>query len=190
MTRATYNRSNVPNALRSLLEANTEDNQTDHCKDEAHVTEPKSVLGLGTSSKLLGALVHPEIADSATELLADDKTDHDAEELEAELLRVKAEFGKEKLRNFNSEEYTAESEDDGVGDCGDPDGCVTEKRERLNEFVEAEGRRVDTLEVEVFLLESRDVVADDVAHVECLGTEEEVGDELHAVGLVELVSRL
>jgi len=166
-----------------LLEANAEDDQTDHGKDETHITEPKSVLRLRTTSKLLGALVHPEITDPATELLADDKTDHDTKELQAKFLRVKTELGKEQLRNLDSEEDTAEAEDDGVGDCGDPDRGVAEEEQGLDELDELERRRVDALEVEVLLLEGRHVVADDIAHVESLGSKEEVGDELHTVCL-------
>ena len=126
MTQTTYDRCDVPLALGSLLEANAEDDDTDHGKDETHVAEPKSILRLGTSAKLLSTLVHPEITDPATELLANDKTDHDAEELKAELLRVQAEFRKEQLRNFDSEKHTAEPENDRVGHRGDPDGCVAE----------------------------------------------------------------
>jgi hypothetical protein len=170
-----------------LLKANAEHNDTDHGKDETHVAEPKSVLRLRTASKLLSALVHPEIADPATELLADDKTDHDTEELKAKLLGVETELGKEQLRNLDGEQNTTEAEDDGVGDCGNPDGGITEEREGLDELVETERRGVDALEVEVFLLEGRNVVADDVAHVKSFGTKEEVGDELHTVGL-EIVS--
>jgi hypothetical protein len=107
--------------------------------------------------------------------------------LKAELLGVETELGKEQLRNLNGEQNAAEAEDDGVGDCGDPDGGVAEEREGLDELVEAEWRGVDTLEVQVLLLEGGDVVADDVAHVKSLGTKEEIGDELHTVGL-EIVS--
>ena len=184
MVRAAYNRRDVPLALRGLLKANAEDDQTNHGKDETHVAEPKPVLRLRTTSKLLGALVHPEITDPATELLADDKTDHDTKELKAEFLRVKAELGKEQLRDLDGEEDTAEAEDDGVGDCGDPDGCVTEERQGLDELDEAERRGIDTLEVEVLLLKGGNVVTDDVAHVQSLGAEEEVGDELNTVCLV------
>ena len=188
-TGVSYNRGDVPFALRSLLEANAEDDQTNHGKDETHVAEPKSVLRFRTTSKLLSALVHPEITDPATELLADDKTDHDTKELKAKFLGVKTELGKEQLRDLDGEEDTAEAEDDGVGDCGDPDGCVTEERQGLDELDEAERRGVDTLEVEVLLLEGGNVVADDVAHVQSLGAEEEVGDELHTVclGFISLV---
>ena len=167
-----------------MLEANAEYDQTNHGKYETHVAEPKSVLRLRTTSKLLGALVHPEIADPATELLADDKTDHDTKELKAKFLRVKAELGKEQLRDLDGEENTAEAEDDGVGDCGNPDGGVTEERQGLDELDESERRGVDTLEVEVLLLEGGNVVADDVAHVEGFRAKEEVGDELNTVCLV------
>lgn len=75
-----------------MLKANAEHNDTDHGKDEAHVAEPQPILRLRTASKLLRTLVHPEIADPATELLADDKTDHDTEELKAKLLGVETEL--------------------------------------------------------------------------------------------------
>jgi hypothetical protein len=78
-----------------LLKADAEDDQADHGKDETDVTEPKSILRLRATSQLLSALVHPEIANSATKLLADDKTDHDTEELQAEFLGVQTELGKE-----------------------------------------------------------------------------------------------
>lgn len=184
MARAAYDRRDVPLALRGLLKTNAEDDQTNHGKDETHVAEPKSVLRLRTASERLGALVHPKIADPATELLANDKTDHDTKKLKTKFLRVEAELGKEQLRDLDGEENTAEVEDDGVGHCGDPDGCVTEERQRLDELDRSERRRVDTLEGEVFLLEGGNVVADDVAHIQSLGTEEEVGDELHTVCLV------
>ena len=184
MVRAAYDRRDVPLALRGLLKANAEDDQTNHGKDETHVAEPKSVLRLRTASELLGALVHPKIADPATELLADDKTDHDTKELKSKFLGVETELGKEKLRNLDGEENTTEAEDNGVGDCGDPDGCVTEERQGLDELDKSERRRVDTLESEVFLLEGGNVVADDVAHVKSLGDKEEVCDELHTVCLV------
>ena len=103
MVRAAYNRRDVPLALRGLLKANAEDDQTNHGKDETHVAEPKSVLRLRTASELLGALVHPKIADPATELLADDKTDHDTKELKAKFLRVEAELGREQLRDLDGE---------------------------------------------------------------------------------------
>jgi hypothetical protein len=178
-----YDRRDVPYTLRRLLEANAEHDQTNHGQDETHVAEPKSVLRFRTASKLLSALVHPEIADPATELLADDKTDHDTKELKAKFLGVETELGKEQLRNLNGEENTAEAEDDGVGDCGDPNGGVTEEREGLDELVETERRGVDTLEGEVLLLEGGNVVTDDIAHVESLGAKEEVRDELNTVGL-------
>lgn len=183
MLGAAYNRRDVPFALRSLLEADAEDDQTNHSKDETHVAEPKSVLRLRTASKLLGALVHPEITNPATELLANDKTDHDTKELKAEFLRVETELGEEQLRDLDGKENAAEAEDDGVGDCGDPDGGVTEESQGLDELDESEWCRVDTLEVEVLLLEGRDVVANDVAHVQSLRAKEEVGDELHTVCL-------
>ena len=182
-TGVSYNRGDVPFALRRLLEANAEDNQTDHSKDETHVAEPKSVLRFRTTSEFLSALVHPEITDPATELLADDKTDHDTKELKTKFLGVEAELGKEQLRDLDGEEDTAEAEDDGVGDGGNPDGGVTEERQGLDELDKAERRGVDTLEVEVLLLEGGNVVADDVAHVKSLWAKEEVGDELHTVGL-------
>jgi hypothetical protein len=120
-------------------------------------------------------------------LLADDKTDHDTKELKAKFLGVETELRKEQLRDFDSEENTAEAEDDGVGDCGDPDGGVAEERQGLDEFDELEWRGVDTLEGEVLLLEGGDVVANNVAHVKSLGAKEEVSDELHTVCL-EIVS--
>ena len=129
-----YNRRNIPCALRSLLEADAEHDQTNHSKDETHVAEPKSVLGLRTASELLGALVHPEIADSAAKLLADNKTDHDAEELETELLGVQSELRDQQLRNLDREKDAAESEHDGVSDSGDPDGSVAEEEHGLDEF--------------------------------------------------------
>lgn len=179
----TYDRSDVPHALLGLLEAHAEDDQADHGEHEADVAEPQSVFGRWAAAEFLRALVHPEIADSSADLFADDKTNQDAQKLEAQLLRVELEFGKEKLRNLDSEEHAAEAEDDGVGDGGNPDGGVTEKEERLDELEWLEGGRVDALEVEVLLLESRDVVADRIAHVKGLGTKEEVGDELNAVDL-------
>lgn len=189
LTGVTYDRRDVPFALRSLLETNAEHDQTNHGKDETHVAEPKSVLRLGAASKLLGALVHPEITDPATELLADDKTDHDTKELKTKFLGVEAELGKEQLRDLDGEENTAEAEYDGVGDCGNPDGGVTEERQGLDELDEAERRGIDTLEVEVLLLKGGNVVTDDVAHVQSLGAKEEVGDELHTVCL-KLVSHV
>jgi hypothetical protein len=107
--------------------------------------------------------------------------------LEAKFLGVEAELREEQLRNLDGKENAAEAENDGVGDCGNPNGGVTEEREGLDEFVEAEWRGVNTLEVQVLLLEGRNVMTDDIAHVESLGAEEEVGDELHTIGL-EIVS--
>jgi len=186
---AAYNRRDVPFALRRLLQANAEHDQTNHSKDKTHVAEPKSVLRLRTASEFLSTLVHPEITDPATELLADDKTDHDTKELKAKFLGVETELGKEQLWNLDGEKDTAEAEDDGVGDCGYPDGGVTEKRQRLDEFDELEWRGVDTLEGEVFLLEGGNIVANDVAHVQSFRAKEEVGDELHTVCL-DIVSLL
>lgn len=174
--------SHVPFSGGGLLQTHAEEDQADHGEEEADVAEPQSVLGRRASSEFLRTLVHPEIADPATELLADDKTDHDAEELEAELLRVQAELGEEELRNLNGKQNAAESEYDGIGDSRDPDGSVTEEGQGLNEFGQLQWRGVDTLEVEVLLLESGDVVADDIAHVKGLGSEEQVGEELDAVG--------
>jgi hypothetical protein len=94
------------------------------------------------------------------------------------------------LGNFDGEENTAEAEDDRVSDRGNPDGCITEEEQRLNELDELERRRVDALEVEVFLLESRDIVADHIAHVERFGAKEEVGDELHTVCLSTVSSSI
>jgi hypothetical protein len=116
-------------------------------------------------------------------LLADDQTDHDTKELEAEFLGVQTELREEQLRNLHGKENTAETEDDGVGDCRNPDRGVTEEEQGLDELDELDRRRVDALESEVLLLESGNVVADDVAHVESLRAKEEVGDELHTVGL-------
>lgn len=180
---AAYNRRNVPLALGSLLEANAKHDETNHSKDETHVAEPKSVLRLRATSKLLGAFVHPEITDPATELLADDKTDHDTKELKAKFLGVKTKLGKEQLRDLDGEENAAETEDDGVGDCGYPDGGVAEERQGLDELDESEWRGVDTLEVQVLLLKGGNIVTNDVAHVQSLGAKEEVGDELHTVCL-------
>ena len=126
--------SDVPLAGGGLLQTDAEEDQTDHGEEEADVAEPQSVLGRRASSKFLSALVHPEIADSAAELLADNKTDHDAEELETELLGVESELGDQKLRNLDREKDAAESEHDGVSDSGDPDGSVAEEEHGLDEF--------------------------------------------------------
>lgn len=179
----TYDWGDVPLAIGSLLQTNTEEDQANHGEDKSNVRKPESVLRSRTSAKLLGALVHPEIADPATNLFANDETDHDAEELKTELLGVQAELGKEELRNFDSKENAAEPEDNRVCDCGNPYGGIAEEEHRLDELNELEGLRVDTLEVEVFLLEGRNVVADDITHVKSFRAEEEVSDELHTIGL-------
>ena len=116
-------------------------------------------------------------------MLADHKTDHDTEELKTELLGIEAKLGKEQLRNLNGEQDTTEAEHDRVGDCRDPDGGVAEERQGLDEFDESERCGIDTLEVEVLLLESGHVVANDIAHVKRLGAKEEVSDELHTICL-------
>jgi len=179
--RNTNDGGDVPLAGGCLLQTNAEEDQADHGKKEASVTEPQSVLGRRASSEFLSSLVHPEIANSAAELLTDNETDHDAEELKAKLLRIQSEFGEEKLRDLNREKDTAESENDRVGDGWYPDGSVAEEEHGLDELDKLQRRRIDTLEVKVLLLESRDVVSDHVAHVKGLGSEEEVGDELDAV---------
>jgi len=164
-----------------LLQTNAEEDQTDHGEEEADITEPKSVLRWWASSEFLSALIHPEVTDSATELLADDKTDHDAEELKAKLLGVQSELGKEELRDLNGEKDTAESEHDGVRDGRDPDRSVAEEKHGLDEFDQLQRRGVDTLEVEVLLFEGGNIVSDHIAHVEGLRSEEEVSDELDTV---------
>jgi hypothetical protein len=88
------------------------------------------------------------------------------------------------LRDLDGKENAAETEDDRVGNCGNPDRCVTEEEQRLDELDKLEWSRIDALEVEVLLLECGCIVANDVTHVKSLGAKEEVGDKLHTVGLL------
>lgn len=171
-TRVTYDWGDVPHSFLSLLQTNVEDDEANHGKHETTVTKPKPVFRSRVASNLLSALVHPQITDPASELFANDETDHDTKELEAELLGVETKLGEEKLRDLDGEKNAAEAEDHRVGDCGDPDRSVAEKEKRLNELNRLEGGRVDALEVEVLLLESGDFVANDIAHVKGLRAEE------------------
>lgn len=166
-----------------MLKTNAEKDQANHSKQESKVAEPKPVFRSGATAKLLGAPVHPKITGPTAKLLANDQTDEDTEELQAELLRVEFELWKEELRDFHGEENAAEAEDDRIGDSRDPNGSVAEERQGLNELVETERLGVDAPEVQILLLECGNVVAHFIAHVEGFGAEEEVGDELNAVGL-------
>lgn len=185
-TRVTYDWGDVPHSFLSLLQTNVEDDEANHGKHETTVTKPKPVFRSRVASNLLSALVHPQITDSASKLFANNETDHNTKELEAELLGVETKLGEEKLRNLDGEKNAAEAEDHRVGDCGDPNRSVAEKEKRLNKLDRLEGGRVNALEVEVLLLESGDFVANDIAHVKGLGTEEEISNELYAVGLLRV----
>lgn len=138
-------------------------------------------------TNLLRTAVHPGIGQDATELLADDRTDDEAEELETELLLIEVEFLAEQLGQLDGDEDAAEEEGHGVGDGGEEDAELAAEEEGLDELVGANGGRIDATELEVLLLEVRAVVSDTVADVAGFGAEDEVENELDAVDLLSEV---
>jgi hypothetical protein len=70
-----------------------------------------------------------------------------------------------------------------ICDCWNEYSHILSKEDRLNEFKEAEGCRIEAFESEVFLLESRTVVWNTDTKISSFGTEEEVRDKLYGVDL-------
>lgn len=135
---------NIPVHAGRLLQAHAKNNQPNDDEHEAKVGDPQPVLWRRPQpvAELLGLAVEPPVAEGTAELLADDGADDHAEELEAQLLRVEAEFRDEDLRDFDGEEDGDEAEGYGVGDCGDEDGGVFCEEGGLDEFDGTESCRV------------------------------------------------
>lgn len=93
----------------------------------------RSSLVAGKTSRLT---LHPPVAQWTCQLLTNNTSDDDAEELKADLLWIETELGDEDLRNLDGEEDGAETEDDGIRGRGNEDGGVSGKCERLDKFIE------------------------------------------------------
>nr|POE77570.1 hypothetical protein CFP56_09217 [Quercus suber] len=65
----------VPVAVRRLLDADAEHQHPDHGEQKAGIAEPETVLGRRLRLDLPGSSVDPEVAQAASELLADDRAD-------------------------------------------------------------------------------------------------------------------
>lgn len=180
-------RRDIPVQIRRLRRGNQEDHHPDDRERESRVAEPQSEFRGRRTTNFLRAAVHPGVRQDATELLADDGADDDAEELEAELLLVEAEFLAEELGQLDGDEDTAEEEGHGVGDGGEEDAELAAEEEGLDELIGADGGGVDAAELEVLLLEVGAVVRAACADVAGFGAEEEVKDELDAVDLLREV---
>lgn len=90
----------------------------------------------------------------------------------------------EELRQLDGDEHAAEEEGHGVGDGGEEDAELAAEEEGLDELVCGYRRWVDAAELEVLLLEVGAVVSDACADVAGFRPEEEVQNELDAVGLL------
>ncbi|PIB00426.1 hypothetical protein CB0940_02062 [Cercospora beticola] len=117
----------IPMTLLGLLKADAKDDDADHAKCEANVRQPETMLSRRCPvSQPLGFMIHPEVAQTSADLLADDTSDNDAQELQADLLSIESEFRHKELRDFHCKQNTAEAEDDRVRDCRNDDGRIFE----------------------------------------------------------------
>lgn len=88
-------------------------------------------------------------------MLAQERADDEAEELQAELFGVEGEFVLQELGHFDGVEDRGEEENHAVGDCGEEDGDVGEEGERVQELGRCEGGWIDSGEGQVFTFEGR-----------------------------------
>ena len=184
--RDSHNRRHIPMHRLRLRRAHTKHNQAHHSEQEPRIRQPQPILRRRRATSTAGLRTDEPVAERAGQLLADNGADDDAEELQADLLRVEGELGQEELGDLDGDEDGGEAEDDAVRDRGHEDGGVAGEEEGFDEFDGAEGRWVDAAaDGEVFLLEGGPAVGDAAAHVACFGAEEEVEDELDAVDLGE-----
>lgn len=152
------------------------------------VGHPETVLGRREPGSWPLQAAHPEIAAPSAKLLAQHGADDYTNELQADLLCVEAEFRREDLWDLDGGEDAGEVEDDGVGYGWDDDAWVCEQSERGGEVLEGDGVGPDLAKVEVLPLEFGFCAAgglDAVSNIQSFGGEEEVEDELHAVGYGE-----
>lgn len=87
----------------------------------SNIAQPKTVLSRRRGTGLLLPQRHPPITDQAADLLADHGADDNADELQADLLGVEAEFLGEDLGDLDGEGDASPEEDHGVGAGGDED---------------------------------------------------------------------
>lgn len=114
-------------AHRRMRSLHKEDHQSAYREQETRVAEPETVFWGWTSVDLLGLSIHPEIRQVSSQLLANNSANDDAQELQAELLRVESEPGEEELWDFNRGQDGCEEEDHGVRDSRNRDGGVFEE---------------------------------------------------------------
>ena len=140
---------------------------------------------------------HPPVTQEAADLLADERADDDADVLQADLLRVEPEFLDEQLACFHGHHDVCPEKDHAVGAGGDDDARARGEGQRLDEVIEPEGGGVDAAEGqegegEGFggRLGDRGGGRGGAPKVEGFAAEEEVEEELHAVGLDGLLERL
>ena len=118
-----YNGRDPPLPLGRLLSADEKDNHAGNSNQVPEVAEPETELGWGTAG-IFGSVhevsctAHPEIRHDTAHLFAEEGADDEAEELEAELLRVEGEFLLQELWDLDRVEHGGEEEDHAVGDCG------------------------------------------------------------------------
>lgn len=165
-----------------VLKNNTIDNQANEDAGETRISEAKTVLGRRRNSAVtFGLAVHVQVTAEATNLLADDGTEDNCDELEGKLLRVETVARGVDLRNFDGEKHAAETEDHGVAQNRNEDVDVANEQSRTVEIAELERSWVNATEGEILALESRSLRLRLATDVEGLGAEEEVEDELNCV---------
>lgn len=128
-----------------------------------------------------------------TDLLTDDRTNDETQELKTKLLRVEVELLTEQLGDLNGGEDRGEQEHHRVRARWDHDARVLGQSKRRNELHRGDGCGIDAAELEVGLLESSKarhsmlgVVVTDVA---CLRTEKRVEYQLDTIYLHSDVSQ-
>ena len=140
-----------------ILRLHAKDHHAYNNRQKTQVRDPYPVLGRrGVTEGRRRPLVaphHPVVGAPTAKLLAEHGADDHAGELQADLLRVEAEFCPEELRDLDGEEDGGEVEDYGVGDGGAEDVGVGEELDGGEEGGGGEGGGIDFAEVEVFAAE-------------------------------------
>lgn len=98
-----------------LLRLHAKNHQPSNRKRKPAIRKPKPKLRARLLARPLAPQTHPAIARAPADLLPEHAADDQAEELQAELLRVEGEEGEEYYGDFHHKENAAEAEDDCVG---------------------------------------------------------------------------
>lgn len=132
-----YDGRHIPR-LASFVQLDCEhDNPTDS-QGVANITQPQTIFWRWVLALALLAPPHPPIRDQPSNLLPQDRSNNHAQELQADLLGVKAKQFGEDLRDFDGEDDTAPEEDHGIGTGGDHHAGLHHIAQWLDKIPEAQ----------------------------------------------------